>query len=90
MLHDWTVEEARRKMPHREQGCTATTGSYREIQLEDWQRATARRGGNRVAVPVGVVPVRIAAAAPRPEPLIAVVVRGFLVADVQVLSRGVT
>ena len=56
-----------------------------KLRIKAWQRATAQRGEKRTALPMSVVPVRIATAAPRPATLTAVVVRGLTVEDVAAL-----
>ena len=56
-----------------------------KLRIKAWQRATAQRGGQRAAVPMGVVPVRIAPTAKPAAVLTAVVIRGLTVEDVAAL-----
>ena len=56
-----------------------------KLRIKAWQRATAQRGGQRAAVPMGVVPVRIAPTAKPAAVLTAVVIRGLTVEDVVAL-----
>jgi hypothetical protein len=56
-----------------------------KLRIKAWQRAAAQRSGQSTALPMGVVPVRIAPTVPRPTLLTAVVIRGLTVEDVAAL-----
>ena len=54
-------------------------------RIKAWQRAAAQQSGQRMALPTGVVPVRIAPTAQPPGALTAVVIRGLTVEDLAAL-----
>jgi hypothetical protein len=56
-----------------------------KLRIKAWQHAAAQRSGQSTALPMGVVPVRIAPTAKPAAVFTAVVVRGLTVEDVAAL-----